>query len=142
MYTYTEINEELQSNVGQKASEADPKMKSAEFISRCFAARNAMHIFHLKTPLYSAHKAAQGFYEGIIPLIDSFAESVMGRMGKFDQFPNVKESSDDGLQIIGNLTKWVDANRMNLPQFSEIQNITDEIVSLCNSTAYLLRELR
>lgn len=153
MYTYTEIFKEDVEQASSFLEEAavpnqqmqaqiDPKAKCAELISRAFAARNAMHFFHLKTPLYSAHIAAQGFYEGIIPLIDSFAEGVIGRLGKFEVFPNIKESTDDGLAIVGNMVKWIDTNRAMLTEFSEVQNIIDEIISLCNSTAYKLRELR
>lgn len=86
--------------------------------------------------------ALNTFYDEIIGLADSFAEGFIGRYGKFESFPNVKESATDGLVIVGNLTKWIDANRAVISDFSEIQNEIDTIVNLCNSTAYKLRELR
>ena len=141
MITFREIQEEIEELEEQEMGNPQ-KAKGAELVARCFAARNAMHMFHLMTPSYAAHKAAQAFYEGIIPLIDTIAEGLIGRYGRFEAFPNVKESAMDGLQIVGNLTKWIDANRVAISENSEIQNDIDTILSLCNSTAYLLRELR
>lgn len=130
---------EAQQDMGMQQ---DPRIKGAEFVARCRAAATAMHFFHLITPSYAAHVAAQGFYDGIIPLMDAVAEDMIGRFGRFEGFPNVKESSIDGLQICGNLTKWLDANRALMGEYSEIQNGIDEVLSLTNSTAYKLRELR
>lgn len=132
--------EDLEEQVAQQ--QIDPREKGAEFISRCFAARNAAHFAHLLTSSYAQHMALSSFYDNLIPLVDSFAETFIGRHGKFESFPNVKESSTEGIQIVGNLTKWIDSNRAVVCEFSEIQNIIDEIVALCDLTAYKLRELR
>lgn len=144
MITFKEIvtEDEIDEQVPQQGQQIDPRIKGAELIARCFSARNAAHIAHFLTPSFSQHKALQEFYEGIIPLADSFAEGLIGRVGKFEAFPNVKESSTDPLTIIGNLTKFIDANRQYLSEFSEIQNDVDSILSLLNSVAYKLRELK
>lgn len=139
MITFREIKEELVEDV------QDPnlaKAKGAELFARCRAASTAAHFAHLMTPSYAAHIALNAFYDGIIPLADALAESLIGRYGRFEAFPNVKEGSTDGLQIVGNLTKWIDANRALISDLSEIQNDIDAILSLCNSTAYKLRELK
>ena len=130
-----EIDEEIQDPMSAKA-------KGAELFARCRAASTAAHFAHLLTSSYSQHMALNTFYDDIIPLADAFAESFIGRFGKFESFPNIKETSTEGLQIIGNLTKWIDANRESISDLSEIQNDIDTIVSLCNSTAYKLRELK
>ena len=106
------------------------------------AASTAAHFAHLLTPSYAQHIALNTFYDDIIDVADAFAEGFIGRFGKFDAFPNVKESSTDGLTIVGNLTKWIDANRGVIAENPEIQNDIDAILSLCNSTAYKLRELK
>lgn len=142
MITFREITEGLDLEEAVDSQGQDPSAKAAELVARAFAARNAAHFAHLMTPSYAAHIALNEFYEGIIPLVDSFAESYIGRYGKFQMFPNVKESSPDGLSIVGNLTKWLDSNRATISDMSEIQNIIDEILSLCNSAAYKLRELK
>jgi hypothetical protein len=139
MITFREIQEEIAEDVQDPGS---PKAKGAELFARCRAASTAAHYAHLMTSSYAAHMALNAFYDGIIPLADAVAESMIGRYGRFEAFPNVKESSTDGLQIIGNLTKWIDANRALISDLSEIQNDIDTILSLCNSTAYKLRELK
>lgn len=139
MITFREIHEELSEEVQDPSS---AKAKCAELVARCRAASTAAHYAHLMTPSYAAHVALNGFYEGVIPLVDAVAESFIGRYGRFEAFPNVKESSTDGLQIVGNLTKWIDSNRALISDYSEIQNDIDSILSLCNSTAYKLRELK
>lgn len=136
-----ELNEAPQQQMGM-GQQVDPKMKGAELFARCRAASTAAHFAHLLTSSYSEHVALNTFYEEIIDLADAFAETFIGRYGKFDSFPNVKESSTQGIQIAGNLTKWIDANRSLISEFSEIQNEIDNIVNLCNKTAFLLRELR
>ena len=143
MVTFKEIYEQLEE--AAPVSQGDPsgfKVKASELFSRCRAASTAMHFFHLITPSYASHMASQQFYEEIIPLVDSFAESFIGRYGKFETFPNVRENATDVLTIVGNLTKWIDSNREMISDLSEIQNSIDEILSLCNSTAYKLRELK
>lgn len=135
------INEAPQQTMGS-APASDPKAKAAEFFARCRAASTAAHFAHLLTPSYAQHVALNAFYTGIVDFADAFAETFTGRYGKFDAFPNVKESATDGLVIVGNLTKWVDSNRQAISDFSEIQNEIDNIVNLCNSTAYRLRELK
>lgn len=139
MITFREIHEELVEDVQDPSS---AKAKCAELIARCRAASTAAHFSHLMTPSYAAHIALNEFYDGIIPLVDTVAESFIGRYGRFEAFPNVKEASTDGLQIVGNLTKWIDANRAMISDLSEIQNDIDTILALCNSTAYKLRELK
>lgn len=139
MITFREIQEEIQEDI------QDPnlsKTKAAELFSRCRAASSAAHFAHLMTPSYAQHVALKTFYEDIVGLVDAFAEGYIGKYGKFEVFPNVREASFDGLTVVGNLTKWLDANRAIISEFSEIQNDIDAILSLCNSTAYKLRELK
>jgi len=137
--TFKEIKQEISEDIQDPTT---AKVKGAELFARCRAAATAAHFSHLMTPSYAAHVALNTFYDGIIPVADAFAEGFIGRFGKFESFPNVKEASTDGLQIVGNLTKWIDANRSMISDLSEIQNDIDAIVSLCNSVAYRLRELK
>lgn len=143
--TFKEIKSEVEhleeADLSQQG-QVDPKIYMSQFLSRLFAARNAAHFAHWMTTSYAQHIALQTFYETILSLADTLAESFIGRYGKFEGFPNVKESATDPLIVVGNLTKWIDANRSALTENSEIQNQIDEIVTLCNQTAYRLRELR
>ena len=44
--------------------------------------RTQSHAFHLTTKSYAEHKALQAYYEGIVPLLDAYAEAVMGKYGR------------------------------------------------------------
>lgn len=118
------------------------KMKGAELFARCRAASTAAHFAHLLTSSFAEHNALNIFYEEIVTVADAFAEGFIGRYGKFDAFPNVKESSTVGIQVIGNLVKWITTNRQLISDYSEIQNEIDNIITLCNQTAYKIRELK
>lgn len=140
MITFKEIKEEILDEQIQDPIAA--RAKGAELFARCRAASTAAHFAHLLTSSYATHIALNTFYDDIIGLADSVAEGLIGRYGKFDSFPNVREASTDGLTIVGNLTKWIESNRALITDASEIQNDIDAILSLCNSTAYKLRELK
>lgn len=138
MSTYRELKEAL-----NQGSLGTGKQKAAELFLQCRQTATAMHIFHLATSSYAAHIASNEFYTGIIDLVDKFAEAFIGRYGKFEGMPNVKLPQNfDGLQLAVNLMQWIDVNRANITDDSEIQNIIDEIVGLCSSTTYKLRELK
>lgn len=143
MITFREIQEEIAEEISEDVQDVgSAKAKGAELFARCRVASTAAHYAHLMTSSYAQHVALNSFYEEIVDLADTFAESFMGRFGKFEAFPNIREASTDGLTIVGNLTKWIDANRALISENSEIQNDIDSIISLCNSTAYKLRELK
>jgi len=102
-----------------------------------------IHYFHLTTSSYAEHVATNTFYTDIIPLIDSFSESYIGKYGKFDVkppiFAGIKYS--DAISMISEFNDWIKNNRNSICEDSEIQNIIDEIVSLNDSSLYKLKEL-
>ena len=114
--------------------------KAATLIAMCFEARNKAHIAHLQTKSFAQHKALNEFYDGIIGLADTFAESFQGRFGIISKYPSVT-SNTDGIAMVIALRKWIDENRKDCGSFSEIQNEIDNIVNLCNSTIYKLQNL-
>ena len=50
-------------------------MSSARYISLLMSSRNQAHTFHLVTTSFAMHKALQDYYEGIVPLLDQWAEA-------------------------------------------------------------------
>lgn len=111
-------------------------------VALCFDARTRAHKAHLKTTSYAAHVALGAFYDAIVGLADSFAESYQGRYGELLDIPDVRLTSSEGLNLVVELRTWIDANRAKICDHSEIQNIIDEIVDLCNSTIYKLKFLK
>lgn len=120
----------------------DPKQIAGQFFMRARALATAAHIQHLRTSSFSEHLALKELYEGIIPLVDTLMESFQGIYGKIEVFPNVKENSQNSLEMIGNYYKYISTARMSLSDKSEIQNDVDSILSFLNGIAYRIRELK
>ena len=117
--------------------------KSGELVGRCFQARTEAHIAHLTTKSFAQHKALNEFYDEIVDLADAFAENAQGRAGALLKYPRISPRSSDSdtskpLTVIEALRTWVDENRDDCGDESELQNLIDEIVALCNSTIYKL----
>jgi Family of unknown function (DUF5856) len=129
-------NKNLELNISS-AVEYAPAM-----IALCFESRTKAHMAHLQTTSYSEHKALDDYYNSIISLTDGFAESYQGRFGIIDHFPEVKLKCACGLHVVEAVRDWIDANREWCGSFSELQNVIDDIVELCNDTIYKLSCLK
>jgi hypothetical protein len=117
--------------------------KCGELVVRCFQARTEAHLAHLATSSYAEHKALNDFYDEIIDLTDSYAECAQGRCGKLKYAalrPKVGDLSRP-VSIPVDLRDWIDENRKQCGDASELQNLIDEIVALCDQTIYKLRFL-
>lgn len=115
-----------------------------ELVLRCFHARTAAHVLHLQTRSYATHVALQGFYDGLIPLVDSLAEAYQGDYGLIE-FPATRYTpAQDGLRLVEGLAEWIEEHRAECCDGDDtyLQNIIDEITALCRSAAYKLRFLK
>lgn len=117
---------------------------AGELIMRCFHARTTAHVLHLKTKSFAQHTALNEFYEEIVPLVDKFAEAYQGDYGLIDDYPKKYVYTDVPLELINELSSWIDNNRYECcdEDDSYLQNIIDEIVALIRSTQYKLRFLK
>ena len=103
------------------------------------------HILHLTTQSYSEHKALESFYTEIGDLVDSFVEAFQGKYGLLHDFiADYQLPTTNPLDYLTYLKDEVATLRRepNFPQDTELQNITDEIASLIDSTLYKLRFLK
>lgn len=114
----------------------------ALFLATMLHSATNTHFFHWSTDSYAKHKALAKYYDSIIDLTDTFAESYMGKYGKFTSFPSVYHQPKDSIRYMESLQSFVKEARQDLPQDSELQNIIDEIADLINSTAYKLKFLK
>lgn len=126
----------------QKPSKTDPVM----VFTMCLlhSVTNA-HILHLTTTSYAEHKALEDFYTAIGDLVDSFVEAFQGKYGLLHDFTADYElPPKNALEYLTYLKDEVMVlrNEYNFPQDTELQNITDEIASLIDSTLYKLRFLK
>jgi len=114
----------------------------ALFLATLLHSATNTHFFHWSTDSYAKHKALAKYYDSIVDLTDTFAESYMGKYGKFTSFPSVYHQPKDPIRYMESLQSFVKEARMELPQDSELQNIVDEIADLINATAYKLKFLK
>lgn len=118
-------------------------MKACDFVGALFLARDVTHRVHLSTRSYAKHMALAGFYEGIIPLADSFAEAYQGRHGIM-QIPlaSTRQSSNVLAFLEGQLSE-IEKERGVFCDAGDkpLQNIVDEIVGLYLVTIYKLKFL-
>ena len=114
--------------------------EAAEFLLTLLHASTNTHLLHWTTKSYAEHTALGTFYEELPELVDSLAETMMG---KFDTTPTFPENyylpAKTGKEELEALKEYVMEARQNLPQDSEIQNEVDNIANLINQTLFLLR---
>lgn len=100
------------------------------------------HILHLQSRSYSEHVALGAYYEEVGDLVDSFVEAYQGKYGIISNYEPVFTLPAPALEYLITLNDYVLAERADLPQDSELQNLVDEIALLIDSTIYKLRFLR
>lgn len=121
--------------------EAGEGSDCGEFIMRLMHSRTNAHIQHLSTKSYAEHVALQGYYEGIVDLIDSFVESYQGKYGIEKGYPSSYVMETDSKSMLTKLRAYVAAERNEITDETDLQNIIDEMISLIDGTLYKLRFL-
>jgi len=115
---------------------------AAEFVLRCFHARTSAHILHLKTRSYAEHKALNDFYDGITPLIDTYAEAYQGGYGLLSGYKPGFTIPTESVPLLKDLGEWVDKNRTAITCGDpSLAALVDNVTGLIDSTLYKLRFL-
>ena len=115
-------------------------MAASRYVGMLMNSREQAHAFHLTTNSYAQHKALQAYYEGIVPLLDAWAEAYMGKYGRLKRITMNKRFLRDpkkARQYFRSLLARIRALR--LPKGDTyLKNIQDGIVALIRSTMYML----
>ena len=115
-------------------------MAASRYVGALLNSREQAHAFHLMTNSFAQHKALQSYYEGIVPLLDTWAEAYMGKYGRLKRITTNKRFLRDpkkARQYFRSLLGRIRALR--LPKGDAyLKNIQDEIVALIRSTMYML----
>ena len=126
----------------KKSLSFDQSQNSAAcLVALCFESRTKVHQAHLQTTSYAQHKALNEYYDEIVDLTDAYAEAYQGRFGIIQDYPKANIGTKCGIETIKIVRTWIDANRKNCGEYSELQNAIDSIVELCNSSLYKLENL-
>lgn len=116
--------------------------QAAEFIRMCLETRTTAHMLHLRTKSFAQHEALGDFYDGLLGLTDTLAETYQGQYGVIESYPEkMPPKIDDPVKLVAAFIKWVGENRSCAPD-SHLQNIIDEIVALAYRTHYKLVNLK
>lgn len=115
-----------------------------ELINILFSDRQQAHIFHLKTKLYAQHVALGDFYETILDITDTLAETYQGKYGILTGYEiNINENTKviehfttSVLQIESNRYNWVNKNDL------ELQKTIDDIIAEYYHLLYKLKNLQ
>ena len=103
-------------------------------------------LYHWQTLSYARHKATCNLLDAILPLIDTFVETYMGRYTRpvyetgFKM--NILELKDNDDSAPNMLKEYISYLKNDLPKYVEdndtdLLNIRDEIVENLNKTLYL-----
>ena len=115
----------------------------AEMMSLLFHSRTQTHTLHLQTESFAEHMALNGFYDGIIDLADSLAETWMGRKEeKIGDIPVINPPKGNPLAVMKRLLTVVQDTRDFCSDDTVLSNIIDEIEALYSSTIYKLKFLK
>ena len=119
-------------------------MKPGEFIQKTFHVRTSAHNMHLKTPSYAKHGALNEFYDGIIDLIDGYAEGYQGKYGLIDSYPGTFRQYPNPEALVEDYVTYIEENRSEFYAKGDtyLSNIVDELVALSYSTLYKLKFLK
>jgi hypothetical protein len=148
--------ERTQNNLNLKAAlpEEDEKNEAPDneqeeitpnFLVTLLNSATTAHILHLQTGSYAQHKALNTLYSELPDLADDLIEAYQGKYGIVSNYPAQSVTTpSDALGFVKELRAFVVTNRyVALKQSdTELQNITDNIVELLDSTIYKLTFLK
>jgi hypothetical protein len=115
-------------------------MAANRYVGALMNSREQAHIFHLRTNSFSQHKALQAYYEGIVPLLDQWAEAYMGKYGRLKRVSlNRRYIQDPAKAKLYFKRLLLRIRNIKLPRGDTyLKNIQDEIIGLIRQTLYML----
>jgi hypothetical protein len=114
-------------------------MAASRYVGALLNSREQAHVFHFRTNSYAQHKALQTYYEGIVPLLDAWAEAYMGKYGRLPRVTSNKRFTQDPKKARAYFKMLLSRVRlMKLPKDSYLRSVQDEITTLIRSTMYML----
>ena len=114
-----------------------------EYFLTLFHSATNTHLLHLQSRSYSQHQALGIYYDAVVDLIDSLIEAYQGKNQTIVEYPaGYKPPVSDALTELKSISAYVQANRGVVGSDTELQNISDEIQQLIDSTIYKLTFLK
>lgn len=118
-------------------------MSCPDFIAQSLAVRTAAHLAHLTSTSYAQHVALAGFYDGLLALIDKYAEVYTGLEQKIPRYPSVTPPQDMPAKLLSDYLLRVRKEIREDGEGSQaLLNILAELEELTAQTLYKLRFLK
>ena len=122
----------------------EPSKDFSEMISILLHSRTQIHTYHWQTKSYAEHIALNGYYDGIVPLVDGLVESYQGKYEMLKGFKNYTineyKSTNETVKYLKGVFSKIEKLRKSCKD-SYIQNQIDTVQELISSTLYKLRFL-
>lgn len=118
--------------------------KYVQVVNILFNARTNTHIAHLQTKSYAAHKALNEFYDAVVDLADTFAESVQGTQGILTGYDLGKLNTGDIVALLKSNQQELLSIRsqFNAAKEGHLIQLIDDMIELYTSTLYKLTFLK
>lgn len=98
---------------------------------------------HLQTGKYSKHMALDEFYKEMPEKIDALIEAYQADHDIVNDYKSILDADDmDALEYLEELKKVVKEGRGLFEEDSELESLTDDILSQIDSTIYKLKHLK
>ena len=118
-------------------------MSCPQFIVQSLAVRTAAHLMHLSARTYSQHVALNAFYDGLLPLVDSYAEVYMGLGGLITTWPSATPSErKDPVTLLEDYLELIETELEEDHGSEALKNILAELEQLTAQAVYKLRYLK
>jgi len=117
-------------------------MSCPKFIADSFAIRTATHLAHLSATSYADHMALGEFYDGLLDLVDEYAEIYMGLEKRIAAFPKVMLPDDEPVQMLEDYLQLVTEEAAEDHDSEALKNVLAEIEALTARTLYKLVNLK
>jgi len=115
--------------------------KYTKVVSLLFNLRTNVHIAHLQTRSYAAHKALNEIYDEILDIADAFAESAMATQGILSGYTLGELNTGDIIVFIENKYNELLSLRKEFTEGHLVQLI-DDANTVLSSGLYKLKNLK
>jgi len=141
MEYYPENDKKMDAPMPANMPNTDKEISPEKFVANLFACRDTVHLLHLNTGSYAAHKALDKMYTKMLGFADSVAEIMQGHMGIMKFTIPSSHGEHDPVEYVTAFRKGIIEAKKHC-KLDEIKNLIDEMADLCSSTMYKLKELK
>lgn len=118
-------------------------MSCPQFIAQSMAVRTQAHLMHLSTTSYARHIALNEFYDGMLGLVDRYAEVYMGLEGQITSWPGpATVERKDPVTLLEDYLELVRDEALEDRDSEALKNILAELEELTAQALYKLRFLK